>query len=49
MLLAKRMIQKLGEEFGKFLYITHIPVLQEVADTIIHVKSVDGGAVVEIL
>lgn len=48
LLLARRMIEKLGEEFGKFFYITHVPVLQEVADTIIHVKSVDGGAVIEI-
>jgi len=49
LLLARRMIEKLGAEFGQFFYITHVPVLQEVADTTIHVISVDGGAAVEIL
>ncbi len=49
LLLAKRMIQKLGDEFGKFIYITHVPVLQEVCDTTIHVESVDGGATVKIV
>jgi len=49
LLLAKRMIQKLGDEFGKFIYITHVPVLQEVCDTTIHVQSADGGATVEIV
>lgn len=47
-LLGKRMIQKFGEEFHRFLYITHIPTLQEVADSVIHVVSVSGGAQVEI-
>jgi len=47
-LLGKRMIQKFGEEFHRFLYITHIPTLQEVADSVIHVVAVSGGAKVEI-
>lgn len=47
--LAQRMVQKLGEAFGRFIYITHIPALQEVADTIIEVTAVDGGAEITII
>lgn len=48
LILARRMIEKLGEEFGQFFYITHVPVLQEVADTILHVTAVNDGAIVAI-
>jgi len=44
LMLARRMVQKLGEEFGQFFYITHVPVLQEIADTVIRVIPLDGGA-----
>ena len=48
-LMGKRMIQKFGEEFGKFFYITHMDTLKEIADTTIHVNAVDGGASIEIV
>ncbi len=47
-LMGRRMIQKFGEEFGKFFYITHMETLKEIADTTIHVNAVDGGATIEI-
>ena len=47
-LLGKRIIQKLGEEFEKFFYITHVPALQEVADSQIKVFAVNGGADIEV-
>ena len=47
-LMGKRMIQKLGEEFGQFFYITHLPTLKEVADTTITVKAIEGGSEIEI-
>lgn len=46
--LAQSMIRKLGQEFGQFFYITHIPALQEIADTVIMVNAVDGGAEITI-
>lgn len=47
-LMGKRMIQKLGEEFGQFFYITHMSTLKEVADTTITVKAIEGGSEIEI-
>lgn len=48
LMLGRRMIEKLADEFGQFFYITHVPVLQEVADTIIEVVAVDSGAAIKI-
>lgn len=47
-LMGKRMIQKLGGEFGRFFFITHRQTLKEVADTQINVIAVPGGARIEI-
>ncbi len=47
-LMGKRMIQRFGQEFGKFFYITHIETLKEIADTTINVEAVEGGATIAI-
>jgi len=47
-MMGRRMIQKFGEEFGQFFYITHVDAMKEIADTTIHVHAVEGGAEIEI-
>lgn len=48
-MMGRRMIQKFGEEFGQFFYITHVDAMKEIADTTIKVHAVEGGARVEIV
>ena len=48
-LLGKRMIQKLGDEFEQFFYITHIATLQEVADSVINLVQVEGGSEINVV
>jgi DNA repair exonuclease SbcCD ATPase subunit/DNA repair exonuclease SbcCD nuclease subunit len=46
--LARQMIYKLSQWAGRFFYITHVPVLQQSAESVINVEPIDGGAKVTV-
>ena len=46
--LARQMIFKLSQWAGRFFYITHVPVLQQSAESVIRVEPIDGGAKVTV-